>query len=119
MIAQLNSVDEIELSESYLYKDYIKATFQGCKWNKDRKVWTIPFSVDNVEKLIQETKCIIPEEILDEYRKQQKKLEWVTKEKLLKSSVAMEPMPVKVKPYIHQVKAFNIACRIMNLFKKE
>lgn len=118
MIAILRGTEEIELSESYAYKDFIKSEFQCNKWNKENKVWTIPFSIDNVNKL-QTTNCTISDEIIQKYEKEYLKLKLVTEEKMLESSVAMEPMPIKAKPYTHQIKAFNIACRILNLFEKE
>ena len=45
-------------------------------------------------------------------------MEQVTAEKLSEKTKAIEKMPIKATPYEHQVKAFNIACKIMNLFKE-
>lgn len=117
MKAEKMNADTIGLLDSFYYKEFIKRELTGAKWVKDSKVWQVEFSIENIEKLLS-VKCEFPEEILEEYKARKKVMNQVTAEKLSERTKAIEEMPIKAKPYDHQVKAFNIACKIMNLFKE-
>jgi len=117
MIVIKENNETLALQDSYNYKDFIKSELTGAKWVKDRKIWIIEFSIGNIEKL-QTIRCEIPEHIMSEYKQKKKVLNQVTAEKLTDKTEPIEEMPVKVKPYQHQIKAFNIACKLMNLFKE-
>lgn len=118
MIAELTENETILLKKSYEYKDYIKEELQGARWKKDIVAWEIPFTIDNVRKL-QVTRCEMDYNIIEKYKKKTKDIKAVTDEKLATESIEIEPMPIKLKPYQHQIKGFNIACKLMNLFMKE
>jgi len=105
------------LQESYQYKEFIKIELTGAKWLKDKKMWQVEFSIGNIDKLLS-IRCDIPEEIIEEYQKKKEVMKQVTAEKLIDKTEPIEEMPIKVKPYQHQIKAFNIACKLMNLFKE-
>ena len=109
--------DLIGLQESYQYKEFIKIELTGAKWLKDKKIWQVEFSTGNIDKLLS-IGCDIPGEIIEEYQKKKKVMNQVTAEKLTEKTEAIEEMPIKAKPYQHQIKAFNIACKLMNLFKE-
>jgi len=110
------SEETIGLQESYEYRDFIKNELTGAKWIKEQKIWQVEFSVGNIEKLLA-IRCLVPEEIIQEYEKKKAVMKEVTREKMADRVEPIEKMPVKIKPYQHQVKAFNIACKLMNLFK--
>lgn len=109
--------ETLGLQESYYYKDFIKTELTGAKWIKDTKMWQIEFSIGNIEKL-KSVRCEIPIEIENLYEEKKKIINQVTQEKISVETEAIEEMPIKAKPYQHQVKAFNIACKLMNLFKE-
>jgi len=118
MIAELTNNETILLKRSYEYKDYIKQELQGARWKKDVIAWEIPFTIDNVRKL-QAIRCDMDHNIIEKYNKKTTDIREVTNEKLAMESVEIEPMPITLKPYQHQIKGFNIACKLMNLFIKE
>lgn len=109
---------QIVLKESYEYKDFIKNKLFDPKWNKDKKAWIVPCTKENIV-LLERIGCTIGKDIVEYGNKQYQHILEATKEKMAKKSIAIEPMPVKVKPYEHQIKGYNIACKLMNLFKKE
>ena len=118
MIAELTNNDTILLKRSYEYKDYIKQELQGARWKKEMLAWEVPFTIDNVRKL-QVTRCEMDENIIEKYKKKTNDIRAATAVKMANESVEIESMPIKLKPYQHQIKGFNIACRLMNLFGKE
>ena len=117
MIAVKIDNETIGLKDSFYYKDFIKQELTGAKWIKDTKMWQIEFSVGNIEKL-RNVACTIPDEIVAEYIEKKKIMDQVIAEKLSDETKAIETMPIKAQPFQHQIKAFNIACKIMNLFKE-
>ena len=117
MIAKINKDENIILLNSYPYKDFIKDKLHGAKWKKEILAWEVPFSIYNIEEL-QKTNCEIEKTIMEKYLKKAKDINEATKEKFVQESIEIEPMPIKAKPYQHQVKGYNIACKLMNLFKK-
>lgn len=118
MIAEITNNETILLKESYLYKDFIKAQLEGAKWRKEIVAWEIPFSIENIEKL-KNTNCEIETTILEKYERRKEDIKSATKEKMATNSIEIEPMPIKLKAYQHQIKGYNIACKLMNLFKRE
>lgn len=118
MKAIIINQEAIGLQDSYNYKEFIKSELAGAKWLKDRKIWQVEFSTGNIEKL-QSIRCDISEEIMTEYKKKKVVMDQVTAEKLIDKTEPIEEMPIKANPYQHQIKAFNIACKLMNLFKGE
>lgn len=118
MKAIMINQETIGIQDCYHYKDFVKSELTGAKWIKDKKMWQVEFSTGNVEKL-QSIRCDIEEKIIVEYKKKKEVMNQVTAEKLIDKTEPIEEMPIKAKPYQHQVKAFNIACKLMNLFKGE
>ena len=82
------------------------------------KIIVFPCTKDNITRL-EKIGCVVGKEIIDYGNKQYEHIMEATKEKMASESVEIEPMPIKVKPYQHQIKGYNIACKLMNLFKKE
>ena len=109
--------ETLGLQDSFHYKEFIKQELTGAKWVKDKKIWQVEFSIGNIEKLLT-VKCDITDDINAEYEARKKVMDQVTAEKLSEKTKAIEKMPIKATPYEHQIKAYNIACKIMNLFKE-
>lgn len=118
MQAVMINKETIGLQDSYYYKEFIKSELTGAKWVKDRKIWQVEFSTGNIEKL-QSIRCEISKDVMTEYEKKKEVMNQVTAEKLIDKTEPIEEMPIKANPYQHQIKAFNIACKLMNLFKGE
>lgn len=98
--------NQIFIYDSFIHKDSIKE-IPGRMWNGYEKAWSVPCTAENVEtldllgcELSEELTCI---------------KQMVTKNEENDESSIVLPMPIKVNPYVHQVKAYNFACRIMEL----
>ena len=109
---------ELILTDSYMYKDFIKSRLFDPKWKKEQKAWIIPCNMDNIIRL-EQIGILVPKEAEEYGRNLLKGIIDAKKEKMVDQSIPVEPMPIKAKPYQHQIKGFNIACKLMNLFKKE
>lgn len=113
-------IDEntLGIKDCYKDKDFIKSELTGAKWIKDKKMWQVEFSTTNFEKL-QWMGCGIPEKAAIEYESKKAIMNEIIEEKLMDKTEPIEKMPIKANPYQHQIKAFNIACKLMKLFKGE
>ena len=118
MIAKLANKETILLMDSFLYKDFIKTYLEGARWKKEVVAWEIPFTIENIE-ILRSINCKIEPEILDKYERKKEDIKSATREKMATNSIEIEPMPIKLKAYQHQIKGYNIACKLMNLFKRE
>lgn len=79
------------------------------------KGWSIPLSVELVEDL-QAMNCTLAQEIQLAYYDKKKCLDQAKLQKFNEKVIAKEPMPIKAKAYEHQIRGYNIACEIMDLF---
>lgn len=115
-VMQENENDRLLVLDGFLYKDFLKAQ-AGAKWKPLEKGWSIPITLELVEEL-QKRACTFEEKINFIYQDKKKCLEQATISKFEEKVVAKEPMPIKAKPYDHQVRGYNIACDLMGLFLK-
>lgn len=108
MIAELQN-EEIILKNSWEYKDAIKS-IPGRKWSSKQKVWTLPLTADSVEAL-KHTACQISNDILKKYKILKDIRERTKEEKFTEMAAPIEPMPLikTIKPFQHQIKAYNMA----------
>ena len=98
--------NQIYIYDSFIHKESIKE-IPGRMWHSDEKAWSVPCTAENVETL-DLLGCELSEELI------------CIKQMVAKNEESSEPsivllMPIKVNPYVHQVKAYNFACRIMKL----
>ncbi|MCC5910049.1 MAG: hypothetical protein JJT76_06390 [Clostridiaceae bacterium] len=104
--------DRIELTDSYLYKNLIKE-IPGRRWHPDRKVWTVPATLESIEMLKPVAKL---EGDIKEFYKEQQQLRRKTEGERLSTKVeSLAPMPIKAIPFQHQIKGYNIALQIMGV----
>lgn len=92
-----------------MFKEVIKE-IQGRSWEPEEKVWSIPLNNENLLTL---------NIIGCEFRGELKDIFASTKgidDKGNIPTTPIEPMPLKVKPYKHQVQAFNYAGRLLGIF---
>lgn len=105
--------DHIEVSDCYYEKEQIKA-IPGRQWDPKRKVWVLPTTLDAIEHLKHITSNI-DKKIIDKYIELKQIQDEITKIKLADEVKPVEPMPIKLKPFQHQIKAYNLALINSNL----
>ena len=92
--------NEICIADGYLYRESIKE-IQGRRYDGETKNWFVPLNQENIALL----QTLGAE--LDINLKKMQLLEFE------KEETPLCHMPIKVKPYKHQVRAFNFAMRIL------
>ncbi|WP_227764999.1 hypothetical protein [Zhaonella formicivorans] len=101
----------IAIYDAYLYREVIKE-MQGRYWDPERKVWTVPFKPENISTLKVigcEFKGVLVDMVIS-----------LTKsgDKAEISVKPVEPMPIRVKPYQHQVQAYNFIGNLLGWFER-
>ena len=96
---------QILIYDSYIFKESIKE-IPGRQWHPEEKAWSVPISQQNIETL-----DLLGCELSDELAniRQEFASENTTDENTLL------PAPLKVSPYEHQLKGYNLACRSMGI----
>lgn len=94
--------NHIRLYDAYMARESIKE-IKGWFYDPDNKVWGVPYSKENVALLA------LLGASLDE------SLAVVVKEQDAGDEVPILPMPIKAKPYQHQVRAYNFALRTFGI----
>ena len=97
--------NKILIHDSYMHRESIKE-IHGRLWDPDKKVWSVPATEENLITL-DLLGCTIPSGLMERVKPM--------KPASVTSESAMFPMPIKVNPYQHQVKAFNFVCRLFGL----
>ena len=96
---------KILLYDSYIFKESIKE-IPGRQWHPEEKAWSVPISQQNIETL-DLLGCELSDEITD------------IRQSFVSKNTANEntllPAPLKVSPYQHQLKGYNLACRSMGI----
>ncbi|WP_218915170.1 DEAD/DEAH box helicase [Caldanaerobius polysaccharolyticus] len=99
--------DHIEVTHCFDVKEAIK-TIPGRRWDPKKKVWILPATLEAIDHL----KYIpgnVDISIKNKYEELKRLREKTTNIKLAEEVKPIEPMPIKVKPFQHQVKAYNLA----------
>ena len=104
----LHKDNRIFIYDSYILKESIKE-IPGRLWHPEEKAWSVPLLSENIETI-----DLLGCELSDEL-KTVKKQNDSDNENDSAEILPLVPMPLKIKPYAHQIKAFNFACKIMNL----
>ena len=96
---------KILLYDSYIFKESIKE-IPGRQWHPEEKAWSVPISQQNIETL-----DLLGCELSDELAN--------IRQSFVSENTADEntllPAPLKVSPYEHQLKGYNLACRSMGI----
>ena len=96
---------KIMLYDSYIFKESIKE-IPGRQWHPEEKAWSVPISRQNIET-IDLLECKLSDEITD------------IRQGFASENTADEttllPAPLKVSPYEHQLKGYNLACQSMGI----
>ena len=99
----------IVIYDAYLYREVIKE-IQERYWDPVRKVWIVPFNAESVSTL-RIIGCEFKGVLIDMVSSLIE-----NKDKLELPVEAIEPMPIKVKPYQHQVQAYNFIGNLLGFF---
>ncbi len=96
---------KILLYDSYIFKESIKE-IPGRQWHPEEKAWSVPISQQSIETL-----DLLGYELSDELAN--------IRQEFASENTADEtmliPAPLKVSPYEHQLKGYNLACRSMGI----
>ncbi len=96
---------KILLYDSYIFKESIKE-IPGRQWHSEERAWSVPISQQSIETL-DLLGCELSDEITD------------IRQGFASENTADEttllPAPLKVSPYEHQLKGYNLACRSMGI----
>ena len=99
----------IAIHDAYLYREVIKE-IQGRYWDPERKVWTVPFKAESISTL-KVIGCEFKGVLTDMVSSLTS-----NKDKPEIPVEAVEPMPIRVKPYQHQVQAYNFVGNLLGFF---
>ena len=98
--------NRIFIYDSFIHKESIKQ-ITGRLWHPEDKTWSVPIGAESLETL-----DLLGCELSSELRAMKQKF---TISKESGDGIPIMPMPIKVNPYAHQIKAYNFACKIMKL----
>ena len=96
---------KILLYDSYIFKESIKE-IPGRQWHPEKKAWSVPISQQSIETL-----DLLGYELSDELANIRQSI--VSKNTVNENTLL--PAPLKVSPYVHQLKGYNLACRSMGI----
>jgi hypothetical protein len=99
----------IAIHDAYLYREVIKE-IQGRYWDLERKVWTVPFKPENISTL-KVIGCEFKGVLIDMVSSLTE-----SRDNPGIPVEPVEPMPIRVKPYQHQVQAYNFVGSLLGLF---
>ncbi|MGI6464564.1 MAG: hypothetical protein ACOX07_03295 [Methanobacterium sp.] len=99
----------IAIHDAYLYREVIKE-IQGRYWDPERKVWTVPFNSENISTL-KVIGCEFKGVLIDMVSSLTR-----SRDNPQIPVEPVEPMPIRVKPYQHQVQAYNFVSGLLGLF---
>lgn len=109
MRAVLKGTTTIEIYDAYLVREAIKA-IPGRRWDPRKKAWTLPATLETIEQLRYIPGQIEPA-IFEQYNKLKQLQAQTTAQKMAEKVEPIEPIPLKahIKPFQHQIKAYNLA----------
>ncbi|WP_026486827.1 hypothetical protein [Caldanaerobius polysaccharolyticus] len=109
--------DHIEVVNCFDVKEAIKA-IPGRRWDPKKKVWILPATLEAIDHL----KYIpgnVDISIKNKYEELKRLREKTTNIKFAEEVKPIEPMPIKLKPFQHQIKAYNLAGLILGVFNDD
>ena len=98
--------NRIFIYDSFIHKESIKQ-ITGRLWHPEDKAWSVPITAESIETL-----DLLGCELSSELRAMKQNM---IASKESGDGIPIMPMPIKVNPYAHQIKAYNFACKIMEL----
>ena len=98
--------NRIFIYDSFIHKESSKQ-ITGRMWHPEDKAWSVPMTAESIETL-DLLGCEFSDELLAMKQK------FIANEES-GDNMPIMPMPIKVNPYAHQIKAYNFACKIMGL----
>ena len=94
--------DHIRVYDAFRIKDSLKE-IPGRFYDADDKAWVVPYSAENAAML-----GMLGAALDETLQVAQPQTEQVLEEPLI-------PMPIKAKPYQHQIRSYNFALRIFGI----
>ena len=97
----------IYITDCFFQKEQIKE-IPGRSWSKNDKAWIVPMNEEALRFIKATMKEDTPKEI-DEAFKNKVRLEVKIAEEKQADNEPIEPMPIKLKPFQHQIRGYNMA----------
>jgi len=104
--------DSLAVINSYKYKDALKQI--GCRWNPERKAWSLMATPENFRKLTQVVPGLRVEKEVTRRMTEMAIAEAEQGSKDWSGVQPLKPIPIKTVPFQHQIAAFNKAISIPN-----
>ena len=99
--------DSLAVINSYKYKDALKQV--GCRWNPERKAWSLMATPENFRKLTQAVPGLKVDKSIVAKMTEAALAEAEQQSTTWDNAQPIEPMPLKTVPFKHQVAAYNLA----------
>jgi len=103
------SGDNLAVINSYKYKDALKQI--GCRWNPEAKAWEFPAKTDCFQRLIATIPGLKVDRAVTQYMTEvafrEAEAEAMQGQRWQEAE-ALESMPITIRPYQHQIHAFNL-----------
>ncbi len=101
--------DKLQVYNSYKYKDALKQI--GCRWNPEEKAWEFPAKTDCFQRLIATIPGLKVDRAVTQYMTEvafrEAEAEAMQGQRWQEAE-ALESMPITIRPYQHQIHAFNL-----------
>jgi SNF2 family DNA or RNA helicase len=101
--------DSLAVINSYKYKDALKQI--GCRWNPEAKAWEFPAKTDCFQRLITTIPGLKVDRAVTQYMTEvafrEAEAEAMQGQRWQEAE-ALESMPITIRPYRHQIHAFNL-----------
>jgi|GEM_PF-843625 len=108
LLAELKE-NRVFIYDSYIHKETIKE-MPGRRWHPECKAWSVPCTSESLITL-HLTGCKMSGTLLD-------KAQAAHQQSMSKNAPKspLEPMPIKARPYAHQITGYNLACMALGIF---
>lgn len=99
--------DSLAVINSYKYKDALKQI--GCRWNPERKAWSLMATPENFRKLTQAVPGLRVDKDVTRRMTELAMEATAPMDASWEDAGPVEPLPLKTTPFKHQVAAYNMA----------
>jgi hypothetical protein len=115
MKAQIKN-NMVIVTDSWLQKDVI-SSIPGRQWKPELKAWLLPLTKETLGTLIYIPGAQLSQDIKATWERMNRVERETEEEKLTENVEPVARMPVKAKPFMHQVRAFNIAVKLLGVME--
>lgn len=106
------------IHQTFAIKEQIK-TIPGRAWNPSKKAWVVPANEESLRALLSiAPEAVVAPAVKELLAERKAKLEVISAQKAVpwQEQFPVRPMPILVKPFQHQIAAFNVVGTIFGLW---